>query len=137
MDAVHGRAGAYYRIKTENCLFRMLLRQPMYEVDLGSYSPDASCGSLLDLLDDILGRAIQVCRLHDLTAAFGMYQDFHAWIFCPRFLDLLHVEAHMCRAITFPENDARPFDLLVSTIGSHRIARIPYVHLSFRNAVFQ
>src|SRR6266851_1189395 len=58
VDAVHGRAGADYRVEAENQLLGMLLRKAMHKVNLSSYSPLAARRSTFDLLDNVLGRAV-------------------------------------------------------------------------------
>src|SRR5215469_6783429 len=106
VDAVHGRAGADHRVEAENQLLRMFLRQAMHEVNLGSYSPLAARRGAFDLLDNVLGRAVEVSRFDYLTAALWMYKHLDAWILGARFGNLLHIEAHVRRAVAFPEDNA-------------------------------
>src|SRR6266516_1683137 len=115
----------------------MLFCQAMYEVDLGTYGPLASRWGLLDLLDNVFGRAVEIGCFDDLAAALWMHQYFYTRVLGSRFGDLLNVEAHVRRAVTFPEDNARALDLLVGIICSHRVFGIPYSHLFLRYAVLE
>src|SRR6266446_7978800 len=68
MDAVHGGARADNRVEAEDELLWMFLCQAMYEVNFGSYGPLASRRSTLDLLYDVLGRAVEIGCLDHLAA---------------------------------------------------------------------
>src|SRR5689334_3139333 len=101
----------------------------MYKVYFCSNGPLASRWSLLNLLDNVLGRAIEIGGLDYLTTTFGMYQYFYTGILYPSFFDLLHVEAHMCGTVAFPQNNAVVFNLFISIIRSQGIFRIPNHHV--------
>src|SRR5579885_3917472 len=135
MDAVHGRAGADDRIEAEDELVGMLLGQALDQVDLRANGPLAASGGLLNLLNDVFGRAVEIGGGHDLLATLGMNQDLDAGIFRAGLLDLLEIEAHMRRAVALPENDLRPLDLLVGAIGGHWIFGIPDKHLMRGNPI--
>src|SRR5258708_32239914 len=106
----------------------------MYEVNFGSYGHRVSRGGRLDLLYDVLGRAVEIGSLDHFAATFRMYQYFYAWILGSRFGDLLYVETHMRSAVTFPEDNAGTLDLLVGIIRGHRVFRVPDYHLLLRYA---
>src|SRR6266566_1923316 len=116
MDAIHGRTGADNRVKAEDELFRMCFCQAMHKVYLRSDRPLASGWSLLNLLDDVLGRTVEIGCFDYLTTTFRVNQYFYTWILGSRFVDLLHIEAHMRGAVPFPEDNAGTFDFLVSII---------------------
>ena len=105
MDAVHGGTGAHDRIKAEDELLWMFFGQAMHQVYFGSDRPLTPGRGFLNLLNNILGRAVEISGFYDLAAALGMDQYFDAGIFRAGFGDLLHIEAHMGGAVTFPQND--------------------------------
>src|SRR5258707_12960908 len=94
----------------------MFLRKAMYEINLSSYRPLAARRGTFDLLDNVLGRAVEVSRFDHLAAALWMYQYLDTWILGTRFGDLLYIEAHMRRAVTFPEDNAGTLYLLIGLI---------------------
>src|SRR5207248_7976515 len=121
------------RVEAEDKLLRMCSCQAMHKVDLRSNSPLASCWSLLNLLDDVLGRTVEIGSFDYLATTFRVHQYFYTWILDSRFVDLLHIEAHMRGTVTFPEDNAGALDFLVSVIRSHGIFRIPDYHLLLWN----
>src|SRR6266487_3074539 len=115
----------------------MLLCQAMHEVNLGAYGPLASRRGALDLLNDVLGRAVKVSCLDNLAAAFRMNQYLDAGILGTRLSDLLHIEAHMRGTVALPEDNARALDLFISVIRGHGVFGIPNYHLLLRYAEFE
>src|SRR5579859_5649508 len=71
VDAIHGGARTDNRIKAENVLLGMLFGEAMHQIDLGGHPPLSASGSALDLLNDILGRAIEVGSFYNFTATLG------------------------------------------------------------------
>src|SRR5258708_12592151 len=115
----------------------MFLRKAMHEIILSSSSPLAARGGTFDLLDNVLGRAVEVSRFDHLAAALWMYQYLDTWILGTRFGDLLYIEAHMRRAVTFPEDNAGTLYLLIGIIRGHGVLGVPDYHLLLRYAVFE
>src|SRR5260370_27109200 len=137
VDAVHGRAGEAHRVKAEYQCLGMFPRKAMYKVNLSSYSPLAARRGTFDLLDNVRGRAVEVSRFDHLAAALWMYQYLDTWILGTRFGDLLYIEAHMRRAVTFPEDNAGTLYLLIGIIRGHGVLGVPDYHLLLRYAVFE
>ena len=109
----------------------------MNEVDLGTDTPTCASRSTLDLLHNILGRAIKVGSLYDFMAAFRMHNNLDAGIVGTRFFNLLDAKTHVRAAITLPEHNFGAFQFLLGVRGSHRIFGIPDSHLGGRYAIFE
>src|SRR5207244_4063839 len=107
---------AHNGVEAEDELLWMFFCQAMHEVDFGAHGPLAAWRGLLDLLDNVLGRAVKVRRFYYLATALRVNQDFDAGVFGARFSYLLHVETHVCGAVAFPEDDLRALQFLFNVL---------------------
>ena len=86
-----------------------------------------------DLVDDVLGRAGVVGRLHDIPGDFGMHDHAHARMLGADLLDLTDREPGVHGAMPLPEDDARaPGRLGVDAAPG--FVGIPQHHLVERHA---
>src|SRR5260370_25117915 len=115
----------------------MFLRRAMSKVNPSRYSPLCARRGTCGLLDNVLGRAVEVSCFDHLAAALWMYQYLDAWILGTRFGDLLYIEAHVRSAVTFPEDNAGTLYLLIGIIRGHGVFGVPDYHLLLRYAVFE
>ena len=75
VDAVHGRAGANHGVETEDLVLRVLIREPLHQVDLRSNGERAAGRSGGYGLGDVVCRARGVGRIDDRHGALRVHDD--------------------------------------------------------------
>ena len=100
----------------------------MDEVHFGAHGPRRPGRRLAHGLQDVLGRAAVVGRLHHVEGHFGMHDHLDARVFGADLRDLLRGEAHVHRAVAFPQDQLRALELVAREPAERRVG-IPHHHL--------
>ena len=105
------------------------------QVQLGADRPLGARRGLLDLANDLAGRAADVGLVDDFHRALGMHQDLDARIFCAERIDVLRPEHLVDAAVALPEQHLGVSRTLGAVLPPNSLGvRIPDGHLLERNA---
>src|SRR5262245_30178884 len=112
---------------------RESLLKTIDEINFRPDRPLRTARRVLDCLDDVRRRAIEITLLDDLTHALRMNQNLHARDLVAHFVDMPRFEPAMDRTVAAPKYELR-FEQLLGCISTQLFVRIPERHLVERDS---
>ena len=128
VDAEHRRAGTHERVEGDHGPVRVLARQAVYEMDLGSHRHRGAGLGGCDRGDDVVRGADLVGDLDDLAAALGMHDHDAVGVLGAKRRHVLGPEPLVNRTVPLPQKQGRFFHFPVLQ-APEAVAGVDHLHV--------